>query len=134
VPLAIIDAPMFREHDGRRSVLAKPIESPRIEGKGRGDPRLLRLRNEGPRITGCRRVLRLESVAATQHRANGARPDSAALGVTTPAALGPRTSDVTLPSGMSFSDGGNTLMLHGQLSLVLRRRRITQQAVTEPAG
>lgn len=49
-------------------------------------------------------------------------------------AMGPRAFGVTVRPVASLSDDGYTLTLHGHLSLVLRRRRITQQVVTEPAG
>ena len=48
--------------------------------------------------------------------------------------MGPREFGVTFRPVGSLTDDGYTLTLHGHLSLVLRRGRISQQVVTEPAG
>jgi hypothetical protein len=48
--------------------------------------------------------------------------------------MGPREFGVTFRPVGSLTDDGYTFTLHGHLSLVLRRGRITQQVVTEPAG
>ena len=48
--------------------------------------------------------------------------------------MGPREFGVTFRPVGSLTDDGYTLTLHGHLSLVLRRGRITQQVLTEPVG
>jgi hypothetical protein len=50
------------------------------------------------------------------------------------AALGRRTFTIGLRPAGPVGDDGYTLAVHGQLSLVLRRGRITQQVITEPTG
>ncbi len=49
-------------------------------------------------------------------------------------AIGPRAFGVVLRPVGPLSDDGYTLTLHGHLSLLLRRGRISQQVFTEPTG